>query len=250
MTNKGNISLPVESLCKKGVSRLTINTVVFIPEGIVVAADSRLSGLKNNNGYIEEFYLNDNMEKVMLLNSGKVGITYNGHSDYLGKTIPEIIRDFDRNQISDVDTVTDIAFKLFNYFSEKYKELNTSFSVIGYIDSEQYIYSLNQGSIKRVNINYSGLYYGIFCSGNVEIAKVLNPINKMYFEEFNLVEAIKLAEFYINTTIDWLKFNEKYANCGGPIDILVMKPDKSYFYRDKFTESLIKKLDEMKKEPL
>lgn len=58
---------------------MTVNTVVYVPEGIVLTADSRLTAMTSYpNGITEKYDLSDNLKKVILINSGTVGITYSG----------------------------------------------------------------------------------------------------------------------------------------------------------------------------
>ncbi len=216
---------------------MTINVVVHIPDGIVIASDSRLSGLRRyDRGKIEKFYLNDDMEKILLVNNGKIGVTYNSDSDFNGKTMPEIIKEFNGNELILSDSVFDVAQKLRIYFSKNYSSLNTVFYVSGYIKEEQHVYLVSKDLVRRENVNNYGMFYGITCSGNLKIASMFNElVNINIFKEMDLNKAIEFAEFYIQTTITWLNFNERYADCGGPIDILIITPNSAYFHKSKFT---------------
>jgi hypothetical protein len=214
---------------------MTIVSAVFVPEGIVLSADSRLSGIKHENGIIiDEFHLNDNMEKIIQINHGKFGLALNGHSDYKGKPITEILKEFDDTCVLESDSLVDVSHKLRDYFHNNYYDMDTSFYLSGYQDNQQYVLRLSKDFIRLENYNQKEkFFHGISCSGNLEIADAMVQMNRMNFKEMDIHKAINLAEFYVKTTIKWLGFNEGYSNCGGPIDTLVITKKKTYYHKRK-----------------
>ena len=96
---------------------MSIISVVYLPEGIVLAADSRLTGRKeykdkDGNNVIEKYTLSDNAQKVVLLNKCKVGIASCGTAYIDGKTIADYIRLFEINDVDEHDTPESVADKL------------------------------------------------------------------------------------------------------------------------------------------
>ena len=81
--------------------------------------------------------------------------------------------------------------------------------------------------IRRVNATDDGdVQYGVVRAGDVLVANRL--IDKNYlplFAAMPLQDAIDYAVHLIRTTIDTLRFEPRYPSVGGPIDVLVVKPD-------------------------
>lgn len=207
---------------------MTIITLTNVPDGIVIAADSRLSKITGNG----LSFLSDNMEKIHNINN--FGLAFHGDSDYRGKSILDIIKDF-KKEINFQDTINDVEFKLKKFMQLNYIEMNTDFWLAGYKLNEQFVYHIFNNKLnwisERVNIGEKK-----FCSyqgGNVDLVRKLNEIITPDFEKMNLEKAIKFSEYYVETTIKGLEFNNQYSNCGGPIDILVIKSDNIYFQRHK-----------------
>jgi hypothetical protein len=123
---------------------MTITTTTFVPEGIVMASDSRLIGYKKlDNGTIEKFAITDNSQKLFLLSKSKVGISFcfDAFIDNT-TTIADFIRIFEISSVSEKDTVDTVAEKLNHYMKDNYPMLNTSFYLAGYKKDEPYVYVL------------------------------------------------------------------------------------------------------------
>ena len=59
------------------------------------------------------------------------------------------------------------------------------------------------------------------------------PVPEIVWNLYTLQDAIDFAKYGIKTTIDTMRFQAVPETVGGPIDILIMKPEK--------TEWLVKK---------
>ena len=58
---------------------MSIISTVYIPEGIAMAADSRLTGTtRYPDGRIESYTLSDNSQKIFLLKDKNIGISNMG----------------------------------------------------------------------------------------------------------------------------------------------------------------------------
>ena len=80
---------------------MSIMCSVYVPEGIVLAADSRMTGnimFKTNDGKTQQqgmFSISDNAQKVFLLSKVRVGISYCGLAILENKTVSDFLRIFE-----------------------------------------------------------------------------------------------------------------------------------------------------------
>ena len=49
------------------------------------------------------------------------------------------------------------------------------------------------------------------------------------FNHFTIQDAIDFAKYAIQTTIDTMKFQQRGKTVGGPVDILIIKPDNAFW---------------------
>lgn len=233
---------------------------VFVPEGIVMAADSRqtigitavkpgtagqqqkiaqtdLLNRMNQPGMppqgIPMFTHSDNAQKIMLLDKVKVGISACGLSILDGKTVSDYIRTFEIRELTQRDTVTTVAKKLQNYAQKYFPKVN--FFVCGYDKDEPFCYTVNK-ELHRNNFENGQVRYASAWSGEqVAITKLLNGKPPMIINHvlMPLKDAIDFADFLIDLTIKTQRFEMKPATCGGDIDILVLTKDESFWYRHK-----------------
>ena len=235
---------------------MSIMCAVFVPDGIVISADSRQTiGIapvppqRPTPTSVEPRVLNrmnapgqppvqlitqsDNAQKVMLLNKVKVGISACGIGILNGKTVSDFIRSFEIEKVNAGDSVTTVAHKLHDYASAFFPQVN--FFVCGYEEEEPFVYSVNK-EIKRSNMENGNLRYASIWSGEqAAITKLLNGNPPMLVNHvlMPLKDAIDFAEFLIDLTIKSQRFEMKVATCGGDIDILVLTKDEPFWYRHK-----------------
>ena len=140
---------------------------VFVPDGIVMAADSRqtvgITAVKPVNGAqgTETRILNrvdrpgqpgfpagtiisqsDSAQKIMLLSKVKVGISACGIGILDGKNVSDYIRTFEINELTSADDVTSVAEKLHKYAFKYFPQVN--FFVCGYQNDEPFVYIVNK----------------------------------------------------------------------------------------------------------
>lgn len=235
---------------------MSIMCAVFVPDGIVMAADSRQTVgitqvtrpapnaqpgeptvLNRMNGPnqppVQMLAQSDNAQKIMLLSKVKVGISACGIGILKGKTVSDFIRSFEIESVREGDTVTSVANKLQAYAMEFFPQVN--FFVCGYEEEEPFVYSVNR-EIKRSNIENGKLRYASVWSGEqAAITKLLNGNPPMLVNHvlMPLKDAVDFAEFLVDLTIKSQRFEMKMATCGGDIDLLVLTKDESFWYRHK-----------------
>lgn len=236
---------------------MSIMCSVFVPEGIIMSADSRqtlgiTANVVNKPGapvaepklvnrinqpgqptQMPIFTQSDNAQKIMLLSKVKVGISACGLGILDGKTISDYVRTFEINELSPSDTVTSVAAKLQAYAYKFFPQVN--FFVCGYTDDEPFVYTVNK-EIKRNNMENGQMRYASMWSGEqAAITKLLNgqPPILVNHALMPLKDAIDFAEFLVDLTIKTQRFEMKMATCGGEIDILVLTKDNPFWYRHK-----------------
>ncbi len=240
---------------------MTLLVTVFVTEGIVMASDSRLSfnqtQLVNNADGTPSKQINnvgihysDTSYKTFVTKKG-VGISSCGDAAINGSPIAGYIDTFVRENAD--TSVQDIPQKLLDYFRALNPNLSSEFHVAGYQENEgkleQKIYRVFTSPhfepdkrVEIVNTQDSGAMW----NGQVDVlSKLINPSyfkrsdvngNDIYvpnqhygilWQYFTLQDAIDFAESAIKMTIDCIRFQQRSKNVGGPIDILVIKPDES-----------------------
>lgn len=219
-----------------GRDKMSIVTAVYVPEGIVIAGDSRLTGHKD---VVEgekttriEYTLTDNSQKVMLLSKVPVGIAFCGDAIIDGNTVADFIRIFEIDKVDTNDTVTSVAEKL--HISTERK--NVQFLVCGYNNDIPYVYNLYGNNNVRINFKNNEISYGASWAGQKEaITRLINtePYMPIDWTLMPLKEGIDFAEFIVSTTINYERFKDDIQTCGGPIDILVINKDRAFWYKHK-----------------
>lgn len=143
---------------------MSIMCCVYVPEGIVMAADSRLTKTKMNQLPVEiptqaentktilcretVYTTSDNTQKVLLIKKSNVGISFCGTAIINGVTVADFIRKFEIEKVNAGDTTEQIAYKLAEYYTGN----DTNFFVCGYDNDIPYVFDVNRKTVKRSNI--------------------------------------------------------------------------------------------------
>lgn len=217
---------------------MSIITVTYVAEGIAMAADSRLTGLRNyEGGKTDRYSLTDNYQKLFLLGKPNVGISFCGDAIIEDKTIGDFIRVFEIENVVEEDSVITIAEKLHNILKERCSKYATSFYVCGYNKDEPYVFVTGSGFLMRKNVNDRGsLIYGYAINGEYEAAEKLiggaNP-TAINFPLMPLKDAADFSEFLAEVVIKYQRFEDRVATCGGPVDVLLITKDYTKFIKHK-----------------
>ena len=143
---------------------MSIMCCVYVPEGIVMAADSRLTRTKNIKAPVEipnadgtvktviipetTYTSSDNSQKVLLIKKASVGVSFCGNAIIGGGTVADFIRRFEIEKVVENDTTEEIAKKLSLYYTEN----GTHFFVSGYDNDVPFVFDVFGGTVKRANI--------------------------------------------------------------------------------------------------
>lgn len=213
---------------------MTIISTVFVPEGIAMSADSRLTYHVERNGRIEIFPLTDNAQKIVLLRGESVGVSFCGNAILDDKTISDYLRIFDIEKVSLDDTVYSIANKLKSYLGENLGTV--AFFIAGYDDDEPQVYEVGETVVRKNITNDGGLYNGCAWHGEQDAINRLllsEPVTPFNFDFMPLKDAVDMAEFLVKLTIDYYRFADILPTCGGEIDLLVITKDYTKFVKHK-----------------
>lgn len=215
---------------------MSIISTIYVPEGIVMAADSRITGKQERvvDGKKERdsFTISDNGQKIVKLNKVKVGINFCGNMIKDGNTIADCLRLFEIDVIKEDDSVKNVADKLFDYMGGF---TGTAFTVGGYNHDEAFVYSVTD-HVERVNTSNGFPGPCINFNGQTEAINkllALEPRMKISLDLMPLKDGIDFAQFLIDLTIKYERFQDSIQTCGGPIDVLVITKDNIFWHRHK-----------------
>lgn len=216
---------------------MSIITSVYIPEGIAMAADSRLTGVTNyTNGNVDRHTLSDNSQKLFLIKNNSIGIACCGDANIAGRSVGDFLRQFEIDRVLEDDNIISIVTKLRDYTIENHG-VGVIYQVAGYLEDVPYLFTITGNQFRRDNANENGdILYGASWQGESEaVSKLVNAEPRMQFD-FNLMQlkdGIDLAEFIVDVTIKYQRFDIRLATCGGPIDSLIITKDYSRFIKHK-----------------
>ena len=215
---------------------MSIIATVYIKEGIVMAADSRITGTtSHDDGTTDRYTLSDNAQKVFLIKNDKIGISACGDVEIDGKTVADFIRLFELNEVNEKDTVTDIAEKLKNASIGKYKN-SVIFHVCGYINDVRYVYKIINDKVVTILDDKNQNKCNTTWDGQRQV--LLNLLTGqngsiMNWEFMQLKDGIDFAEFMIDVTNKIHRFQQGVGTCGGAVDLLLITKDYSKWIRHK-----------------
>ncbi len=230
---------------------------LFVREGIVLAADSRLTLNTQENkpdGTVVNLSVSqsDSNYKVFATPQG-FGLATFGAADIAGVPIAGYIDSFIREQLHEqsvqIDQVPDL---LIHYFSKFSPLPQTGFHVAGYkttatgLEQQVWNVTISESSKQRLNKPHE---QGASWGGEADIlARLIQPVFAAQpsgqpgaplahfaipWQFFTLQDAIDFAIFAVRSTSDAIRFQPRPKTVGGPIDVLVIKPDAAEWIQRK-----------------
>lgn len=232
---------------------MSLIIAVYVPEGIVMASDSRQSiTIEGKRPDGQDFKVDtvnsDAVGKTFFLEHQQVGIANFGQDLLDGVPMASYIKRFIEEDLVAADDVTTIPKKLVEYFRKSFPQADVGFHVAGYKKegktSVPYVYHCHVGrdTFERRNAKPDGsVLYGATWSGQVDIiTSIINPVvvkvgktkekvvqapAPIIWNAMTLQDAIDFSIYAIRTTIDTMRFQARAKNVGGPIDVLLLTPD-------------------------
>lgn len=229
---------------------------LYVREGIVMASDSRITLNTETQGphnVIQNMAVvqSDSTYKLFLAPAG-VGIATCGNASIDGVPISGYIESFIRENLGRGDLEVDqVPERISNYFNGFSPVPDVTFHVAGYkkVDGicEQHVWQVivRENACIRVN---SGLDQGATWGGEFDVLSRI--IKQTTFQDshgkhqpfktydipypfFTLQDAIDFSIYAIRTTIDTIRFQTRPKTVGGPVDVLVIKPEEAFWVQRK-----------------
>ena len=244
---------------------------VHVNEGIVMASDSRISipsrkilndGSDGNPVVIKESldHFSDTAYKTFLMEKN-IGISFCGNATINNAPIAGYIETFIRENKG--SSIIELPVKIRDYFHALEPNKNTTFFIAGYELSDaatkQKVYRVNTKVEEGTGISEcdtsisnavwdgqrdvaSRLFTDLYIKAADEKGKEVYTEHAKYdlaLQHWTLQDAIEFAEFTISATINSMRFQKRPKSVGGPIDILVLKPEESFWVKRKELHSSI-----------
>lgn len=220
---------------------MSLVVTVYVPSGIVMAADSRMTVLRSEEREEEgqkmkvqqQIVLSDNAYKVVALRTIGVGISVYDAGVINNQPVDSHVHRFEEEAITPKDNVVSCGEKFLSFFQTNYPNVPIGFHVAGYrIEnraSAPFVFvghTTKQQGVRRVNINdESKVQYGILRSGDIQVVnRLIEKTQLPLFAAMPLQDAVDYAVHLIRTTIDTMRFEPRFPGVGGPIDVLAVTP--------------------------
>jgi hypothetical protein len=225
---------------------------VYVGEGIVLAGDSRITYNTTKasvDGGVTQFlgvHTNNSTEKVFICPNGN-GIAVCGDASIGAQPITGYIQSFIREHISECTDVKAVPQMLIDYFVAMDNPPNTNFIVAGYektntstIPRVYSVYIATRQSCERTVEGQQGATWDgetVILTKLIQQLFIKNESNEyvdlgkpeIAWNFFTLQDAVDFAKYAVETTINTMHFYMGMETVGYPIDILVIKPDKSFW---------------------
>ena len=229
---------------------MSLIVTLYVPEGLVIAGDSRLTlswTTKTDKGeQLHAVSASDTNTKIFSIKN-KFGLGTFGVADIKGIPISGFINQFTEEKVTDETTIDQLPQLLLDFFGDNFGNPATYFYAIGYkVEngiSVPYAYHINVSgkTFNRVNHSNGQVFQGANWGGETEVLmRILNTVKlkqgdnwidltdtPLAFNFMTLQDAIDFADYAIRTTIDTIRFQQKEKTVGGPIDILIVKPNET-----------------------
>jgi hypothetical protein len=240
---------------------MTLVVTTYVPEGIVMASDSRQSvtiegKTPEGKDFKVETVNSDAVIKTHLLEKQGVGVSNHGQDLLNGVPMGSYIKRFIEEELTSADDATSIPKKLVEYFRKSFPDADAGFYVAGYKKegkaSIPYVYHCHvaKNTVERKNTKPDGsVAYRASWSGQTDIlTSIVNPVTvkdekgtdkvirapaPIIWDAMTLQDAIDFSIYAIRTTIDTMRFQARQKNVGGPIDVLVLTPEEAKWIQRK-----------------
>jgi hypothetical protein len=236
---------------------MSLVITIYVREGIVMASDSRLTlnATQNLTGSHQTVNIavgqSDSVYKTFLA-PGNIGISTFGAADIKGVPITGFMESFINDHIAQKNiSLNDVPRELLKYFRNISEDLQIGFHVAGYTSvnkvPEQSVWAVDVHG-NTINLLNKPGQPGASWAGEADIlARLINPVRvenspgnfidlpfaQIQFGYFTIQDAVDFAVYAIRTTIDSFRFQPRPKTVGGPIDILVIRPNEAFWVQRK-----------------
>jgi len=229
---------------------------IYVREGIVMASDSRLTlnvtRQEGDKQIVQVAVGQSDSNYKTFLTSNNIGISTFGAADVQGVPIAGYIESFINEHLAQGDyTVDQIPQEILNYFRDFPKPPDTGFIIAGYKAvknvPEQHVWEVIIKTGKITRLNQPGVQGASWRGETDVLTRLIQPVGlrdesgkfqqlphyPIQWGFFTLQDAIEYAIYAVKVTIDTMRFHPRPKTVGGPIDVLVIKPDKAFWVQRK-----------------
>lgn len=227
---------------------MTLIVCSYVPTGIVVAGDSRTTGMRQVQQVVTDasgkqmtlasqtpWVLSDSTRKVFSIHDAYAVATW-GDAFVHEMPIAHQVNEFAMSSKgSGISTPEGLADALLAHFVTLDPNLATGFLVAGYSGIEPWVIELDVAKNSKLRRNADpasgALTYGMFYGGDGDVLSRLlsKPETNPPFNLLNLQDAVDLTRHLIRTTIDQMRFEPRFATVGGHIDTITATPVRTRF---------------------
>lgn len=235
---------------------MSLIITVYVPEGIVLAGDSRLTLNWTDKTQTGEHHnsitTSDSYTKTFSL-ANKFGLGVFGEVFVNQVNICGFINQFVQENIDENTTIDEIPERLITFFGEKFNYPVTHFYLVGYKIEDgisvphTYSIALAEKSYRRSNFENESIINGANWGGEIEVlSRILLTVKMQRGDEWaevadnaipwnfmTLQDAVDFGVYAVKTTIDTMRFQQKEKTVGGPIDVLVIQPHQAPIFIQK-----------------
>jgi hypothetical protein len=218
---------------------MSLVVTVYVPSGIVMAADSRMSVQRSEDradgeGKLrvqQQLVLSDNAYKVVALRVPGVGISLYDAGIINNQPADSHVHRFEEEALTPEDDVISVTGKFLHYFRSNFPGVAVGYHIAGYRQENRasvpYVFvghTTREPEMKRVNADAEDkVQYGITRAGDTLIAnRLIDAQHLPLFPAMPLQDAVDYAVHLIRATIDTMRFEPRFPSVGGPIDVLVV----------------------------
>ncbi len=220
---------------------MSLAVTVYVPSGIVMAADSRMTVLRSEEReegdqklkVQQQIVLSDTAYKVVALRTIGVGISVYDAGIINNQPVDSHVHRFEEEAITPEDDVVSCGEKFLSFFQTNYADVPVGFHVSGYrLENRASVpfvlvgHTTKQEGVRRINVNDDGkVQYGILRSGDIQVVnRLIEKTQLPLFAAMPLQDAVDYAVHLIRTTIDTMRFEPRFPGVGGAIDVLAVTP--------------------------
>lgn len=209
---------------------------VFLKNGIIMASDSRTTYTRG-----QSVKYDDNTNKTFLFDK-TIGISHCRNANINGEPIEYHLKNFQK--LYKGYSITMLPTYLREYFVNLKPSCNVAFLIAGYENNIMYAYRVfTQAPYEVLDVSGPCSYW----EGERDVPSRL--FSKVYIKkgnsyqvhssyelainDFSIPEGIDYAKFLINTAKETMKYQRTNQTIGGPIDVLIIKPNGAYWHEKK-----------------
>lgn len=200
---------------------MTLFTPFYVPEGIVIVSDSRIT-IRTEGETTEREILSDKEQKIFLLRNNEVGMVYTADNMPEGFTMVEFVKNMNKFIVKPNDSILDLTSKIKHYINGV-ENIKVSIVIAGFDNEDPYVYLIENQSIKILNRDTKNkIAYGATVGGNLKRVNQLFDYNKSY-SKYSLKESLKYGYFLVEDSIEYLNALDEYSNVGGNIQHVLIR---------------------------